>query len=445
MFRRDDVPASVPAPAPGQHPEFSISALPKEIPDVDAALFRVRLFQLLGALVDKFQPPPFAFGIGYGRPPVPAPLAPPAIPGGALSPAHTRESGLRHGSDRPDSSGSADSSDESAEKGRRRPLDVTAIAPLYRFDQLVLPGDTLGRLLDCVSFVEVAPLVFDAWNLRAIEPSPSVAVNFKGPPGTGKTMAAHAVAHRLDRRLLSCRLSDLESKYHGEGPKNVAALFELAREQDAVLFIDEAESLLSGRFARPQQAAESAINSMRTELLMALDSFTGLVIFASNLPHSYDAAIESRLLHVDFALPDQPARARLWEAHLPAELPLCDDVSPDALAEISGVTGRDIKTAVILAAIRTARSGLPAVSHEFLESALLGQRDGGGSGTAASGALATSDGELDEAGKAAIGERLRALRGGSAPVGAGRAAEDEGCQGEAGDGAQALGGDEARH
>jgi ATP-dependent 26S proteasome regulatory subunit len=129
--------------------------------------------------------------------------------------------------------------------------------------------------LDCIEFVKVSPVVFDTWGLRSIEPHPSIAVNFRGPPGTGKTMAAHAAASYLGQKILLSRLSDLESKYYGQGPKNLAGLFESARRENAIIFIDEAESLLSRRFAQPEQAAESAINSMRTELLMALDSFDG--------------------------------------------------------------------------------------------------------------------------------------------------------------------------
>jgi len=144
----------------------------------------------------------------------------------------------------------------------------------------------------------------------------------------------------------------------------------LAAEQDAVLFIDEAESLLSKRFSQPEQAAESAVNSMRAELLMALDSYQGLVIFASNLPHSYDPAMESRLMHVDFGLPDYALRRRIWQIHLPPQLPLGPDVPIDELAEVSGVSGRDIKQAVIDAAVEAARRGNDRVAADRLLQAI---------------------------------------------------------------------------
>ncbi|WP_155549542.1 ATP-binding protein [Amycolatopsis camponoti] len=298
-------------------------------------MFRVRLLELISTMVRRNRTGPFAITAGYGSP-QPAPRAPEPVQAAGVHPAPNRQGSL------------------------------TPAEPQWRFDQLVLPGETTEMLLDCLAFVQVAPTVFDRWNLRSIEPHPSVAINFRGPPGTGKTMAAHAVAHRLNRGIIMSRLSDLESKYHGDGPKNVVNLFESAAAQNAVLFVDEAESLLSRRFSQPDQAAESAINSMRTELLMALDAFDGLVIFATNLQGSYDTAISSRLTHVDFHLPGRQARKEIWSKHLPAELPLAADVDVDALAAIDGVTGRDIKEAVLRAAVSAARRGMQELSMELL-------------------------------------------------------------------------------
>ena len=316
---------------------ISLAGTISGVPDTALALFRTRLLTLLENLVAEQQPEPFRLIVGYG-----ANEPEPASPAGP----------------------------------RRRQADEAFVArdPEFGLDQLVLSPGTLDRLLDCISIVTVSPVVFDEWGLRTIEPHPSVAVNFRGPPGTGKTMAAHAAACHLDRKLIQCRLSELESRYHGDGPKNLTRLFRSAADQDAVLFIDEAESLLSKRFSQPEQGVESAINSMRTELLMALDSYHGLVIFASNLPHSYDQAMESRLLHVDFGLPDYPMRKRIWEIHLPPGLPLADDVNIDELASVDGISGRDIKLAVIYAAVNAARRRQDQVTGAALRAAIERQR-----------------------------------------------------------------------
>ncbi|MBV9447313.1 MAG: ATP-binding protein [Streptosporangiaceae bacterium] len=321
--------------------DFFIDGAIPNISPADFSVFRVRLFDLIGSLVQTKNTGPFMISVGYG------------VQGRSSAESGSSERNATHTS--------ADLNNETRSSNLIQP-----IRPLWRFDQLVLANDTKELLLDCVAFTQVAPIVFDQWNLRSIEPNPSIAINFRGPPGTGKTMAAHAIADRLNRSIIMSRLSDLESKYHGEGPKNIVNLFRSASVQNAVLFIDEAESLLSRRFSQPDQAAESAINSMRTELLMALDSFDGLVIFATNLQGSYDTAISSRLTHVDFPLPNREARIEIWEKHLPSELPLDKDVDLSTLAAVDGVTGRDIKETVLRAAVAAARRGLPSLSGDLL-------------------------------------------------------------------------------
>ena len=204
-------------------PEFYLDGELPGLTNTDFILFRTRLFELLGVLVHDHNLGPFSIVAGY--------------------PAHE--------SDR-QTKGIAG---EDPKRSDDRPVGrLDAIDPVFKFDQLVLPPQTMEQLLNYVALVEVAPLVFDSWNLRSIEPNPSIAVNFRGPPGTGKTLAAHAIAHRLGRKILMSRLSDLESKYHGDGPKNLVQLFSAATGAGAVLFIDEAESLLSRRFAQPEQA-----------------------------------------------------------------------------------------------------------------------------------------------------------------------------------------------
>ena len=225
---------------------------------------------------------------------------------------------------------------------------------LYSFDFLVVPDAVREDLLASVHLMEVQHLVFEDWNLKTIEPFPQVALNFYGPPGTGKTLAAHAIAHRLGRKILLVSYAQIESKFLGEGSKNVEAVFRAAERDDAVLFIDEADSLLSKRLIQVQQGSEQAINSMRSQLLICLGRFTGIVIFATNFVEAYDRAFESRIRHTRFDLPDRICRQRIWEQHLVPEMPRACDVSAEELAKIEGICGRDIKNAVVDAARRVA-------------------------------------------------------------------------------------------
>lgn len=238
-----------------------------------------------------------------------------------------------------------------------RALQYRAQQPFFTFEQLVVPDALMEDLLSAVEIIQVEYQVFETWGLRKIQPFPHTALNFHGPPGTGKTLAAHAIAHRLNRPILIASYAEIESKFHGEGPKNIKAIFHAAEKEHAILFIDEADSLLSKRLTEVTQGSEQAINSMRSQLFICIQEFRGVVIFATNLIESYDKAFETRVRHLHFPLPDEQCRREIWRKHLVPQLPLADDVSTDQLAAYADdISGREIRNAVIDAAVRAARN-----------------------------------------------------------------------------------------
>ena len=139
-------------------------------------------------------------------------------------------------------------------------LNYHAETPHYSFDQVILPEETRSKILEAVATIQVEPKVFDEWGLRTIIPYAASAMSFYGPPGTGKTMAAEAVANMLGKKIIRAAYADIESKYHGEGPKMVKAIFLAAEREDAVLFLDESDSLLSKRLTDVRSGSEQAIN-----------------------------------------------------------------------------------------------------------------------------------------------------------------------------------------
>jgi len=253
---------------------------------------------------------------------------------------------------------------------QERAAQYNSRTPLYAFDFLVVPSDVREALLSAVDLVRLEQKVFVQWNLRKIEPFPRTALNFYGPPGTGKTLAAHALAAYVGKPILSASYAQIESKFLGDGPKNIEAVFYAAERDGAVLFMDEADSLLSKRLTNITQGSELAVNSMRSQLLISLENFHGIVIFSTNLIENYDRAFESRMRHIHFAMPDEAARILIWQKHLPEELPLDPDVSLPALGQLPDVCGRDIKNAVIDAALRAARTGKDRIFQEDLLGAI---------------------------------------------------------------------------
>lgn len=246
------------------------------------------------------------------------------------------------------------------------------VDPLFSFDRVILPKDVIHKIEQAVAVLEYENLVFNEWGLYEIQPHPSTSLSFFGPPGTGKTMAAEAVAQKLGKKILKVSYADVESKYHGEGPKMVKAIFLAAQRANAVLFFDEADSLLSKRLTNVSQGSEQAINSMRSQLLICLEEYRGIVIFATNLVINYDKAFLTRLISIEFPLPDEETRKKIWDVHIyPAndgkahklKIPLDSDVNTQELAAEYIFVGREIRNAVINACINVAMSGRQNVSQ----------------------------------------------------------------------------------
>ena len=230
---------------------------------------------------------------------------------------------------------------------------VEATEPRRSFDDVVLPETTLRSLNHALALVRKHDLIFHHWGLAERHSSGlGLAFHFAGPPGTGKTICAEALAYALNKRLLVVRYAELESRWVGQTSKHVAAVFRSAARQDAVLFFDEADAIAGRRFTSVSAAYEREANAIVNVLLHELESFPGVVIFATNLAANIDPAFERRIrTHILFEMPNAEERERIWRVQLHArKTPLADDVDFRALAEAYPRSGGDIKNAVLKAA-----------------------------------------------------------------------------------------------
>jgi SpoVK/Ycf46/Vps4 family AAA+-type ATPase len=234
---------------------------------------------------------------------------------------------------------------------------VDSIVPRRTFDDVVLPEATRRALDQALTQVTSYDLVFNHWGLGERHPTGlALAFNFAGPSGTGKTICAEAVAHALGRRLMIVRYAEVESMWMGETPKNVAAVFRLAREQNAVLLFDEADAIASRRSTSVEHSFQRETNAVVSVLLQELEVFSGVVIFATNMAVNFDPAFERRIrTHVLFEMPGVEEREKIWRVQMhPALTPLAPNVDFRTLAERYDVSGGDIRNAVLKAAMAAA-------------------------------------------------------------------------------------------
>lgn len=179
-----------------------------------------------------------------------------------------------------------------------------------------------------------------------------------GPPGTGKTMFAKAIASELDATMFVISPAQLMSKWVGEAEQNVRKLFDAAKaEEKAIIFMDEVEALVPRR----RESQSSVMTRVVPQILQELEGFDRkagqalMFLGATNEPWSLDPAMirPGRLdAKIYVPLPDAAARFRLFEIYL-GKRPLDDDVDFAKLVEATaGYSGADIKAVAERSAVR---------------------------------------------------------------------------------------------
>ncbi|XP_034909041.1 uncharacterized protein [Populus alba] len=178
-----------------------------------------------------------------------------------------------------------------------------------------------------------------------------------GPPGTGKTMLAKAVATEAGANFINISMSSITSKWFGEGEKYVKAVFSLASKiSPSVVFVDEVDSML-GRRENPGE--HEAMRKMKNEFMVNWDGLRTkdtervLVLAATNRPFDLDEAVIRRLpRRLMVNLPDAPNRAKILKVILAKE-DLSPDIDFDAIASMTdGYSGSDLKNLCVAAAHR---------------------------------------------------------------------------------------------
>ena len=241
------------------------------------------------------------------------------------------------------------------------------IEPVYQWDDLVLPGESVTQLREICRRTGLRERVLGDWGFGTkLSRGRGTTALFAGPPGTGKTTAAEVVAGDLGLDLFTIDLSAVVSKYIGETEKNLERIFSAAEDTDAILFFDEADALF-GKRSDVRDAHDRYANIEVAYLLQRMEQYEGIAILATNLRQHLDDAFTRRLAFVvDFPFPGDAERRRIWELTL-AGAPLTPGADLDLLARSFRLSGGSIRNAALQAAFLAAGDGTPVGMPHLLD------------------------------------------------------------------------------
>lgn len=251
----------------------------------------------------------------------------------------------------------------------RADLDLGTLAqpvvPRFRLAELMLPAAQACQVDEIVAAMRALTRVHYEWGTARAWNEAGLAALFAGPPGTGKTMAAEAIAAELALPLYRIDLSQVVDKYIGETEKNLRRLFDAADAADVVLFFDEADALF-GKRTEVRDAHDRYANLEISYLLERMERFKGMALLATNRKKDVDEAFLRRLRFVvEFPLPEAPVRERIWRGTIP---PGVDAGGLDFafLAERFPLAGGHIRAIVFQACLQSAHAagGRPRLGME---------------------------------------------------------------------------------
>lgn len=167
---------------------------------------------------------------------------------------------------------------------------------------------------------------------------------FFGPPGTGKSMLAEAVAAYVGKKILAVEYPKIMDRYVGETDKNITRIFKSAEEEDLVVLLDEADTLFYNRSFAYEEHDIRFVN----EMLQELEKFKGIIILTTNMDVLLDPALERRLsLKVKFELPSRELRLKIWQSHIPDKVKASEGINFEILAAKYDFSSGNIKNAAL--------------------------------------------------------------------------------------------------
>jgi SpoVK/Ycf46/Vps4 family AAA+-type ATPase len=202
---------------------------------------------------------------------------------------------------------------------------------------------------------------FDEWGINEnFEKGLTNSILIYGPPGTGKTMITESIAAVLGMNLLKVTSAQIQSQIPGQAERNISEAFSQAKKENAVVMLDECDSLLFSR-----NGVGAILAAEINHLLGELENHDGVVVLTTNRLGCLDEALQRRIIaKVELCLPGFEERLQIWKNLMPKKMPV-ENLRIEKLAEHE-LSGGEIKNCILLAARRAISKNLKSVDMECM-------------------------------------------------------------------------------
>ena len=222
----------------------------------------------------------------------------------------------------------------------------------FSMDDLILCEETMETVETLMYACRNRDRIMTEWGFgRRLITGKGLVSLFFGEAGTGKTFCAEILANELGLQLYMVHIPNIVSKWVGETEKHIREVFSQARAQNSMLLFDEADALFSKR-VKVSSSQDHYLNMEVNQLLVEIERFDGIVILTTNMERNIDPAFQRRILYkIEFGVPEEEERAKIWKLLVPKETPQ-EDIDFEKLGKQFVLTGGEIKNVIMKAAYK---------------------------------------------------------------------------------------------
>lgn len=256
-------------------------------------------------------------------------------------------------------------------RGREERISFKEKDPRWDIDEIILDQNTREEIGDIIYFCQHQKELIEKYELdNFLKGRASVGINLYGEPGTGKSITAEAIAKAMGKKVIEVNYSEVQSDKWGGTEKQLSALFEQAEANGSVIFMDEADGLMSKR--QSEGANSETNNQIKSHLLTLIERSNVLIVYATNLFQNLDRAFFRRILfHVKFPMPKKEELIQLWQLHLGGKnIPKhATEFSYEALADMSEgiIAGGDIKNITMKLCVKHAVGRISELTNDVVK------------------------------------------------------------------------------